>query len=295
MVALLWGLGSLPRQLGRMLVRPLGPLFRMTMASRRRIAERNLEACLPELTDAQRLAILKQCFAALARMLAETAWCWARPPGRLQDMIEIVGDQHVKAAVAAGRGVLVVTGHFTCLEIGAMALAHSVQPCHGIYRPLKNEVVEWYQNRGRSRYPGIMVSKRDMRKVVQILRAGGVVWYAPDQDFGPGNSRFVPFFGIQTATLQATHRLPKMTGCQVVSMFPQYDSKARQYRVEISPCIENYPSDDPTADLARINSLLETQVRQAPEQYWWIHRRFKTRPTGEPRFYGSGEDRKRQD
>lgn len=282
-----WALGHLPRPLGRALVWPLGPALRLAMVSRRRIAERNIAACFPEHPEAERRRILKQSFASLARMVAEMAWCWARPPEKLHGMVELSGHHHILEAVASGRGVLVVTAHFTCLEMGAMALG-SVVSGRGVYRPLRSEVMEWYQNRGRRHYAEAMISKRDLRSVVRFLRDGGGLWYAPDQDFGPRQSAFAPFFGIRTATLLATHRLPKLTGCLVVTMFPYWDRESRRYRVEISPPIQDFPGEEPEADLARINALLEAQVRRAPEQYWWIHRRFKTRPPGEPPFYTAG-------
>ncbi len=131
-----------------------------------------------------------------------------------------------------------------------------------------------------------MISKRDMLGAVRALRRGDLVWYAPDQDFGPQQSLFVPFFGVQAATLLATHRLPRMAQCDVVTMMPRYVPEENVYEVVISPVLEQFPGPDPEADLARINDLLEAQIREAPEQYWWIHRRFKTRPEGEPDFYG---------
>lgn len=284
---LLWLLGHLPRAVGRTLVSPLGPLMRMTMSSRRRIAERNLALCLPELTDAERHRLLKGCFRSLARTLAETAWCWSGPRHDIVGITRITGDgdDHLNRAIASGRGVLVVTAHVSCLEIGARVLGDLCEG-YGIYRPLGNAVLEWYQNRGRAWYAKGMIGKRDIRGAVRVLRRGGVVWYAPDQDFGPEQSVFAPFFGVPTATLLATHRMPKMTGCQVLAMFPRYVEARGSYELDISPVFDNFPSDDPEADLARVNAVLEAQVRQAPEQYWWIHRRFKTRPPGEPDIYG---------
>lgn len=284
-VALLWVLGRLPRWLGRALVAPLGPLLRLGLASRRRIAERNLAVCLPELSDAERERILRDSFASLARMLVETAWCWAGDAQDLQSIADIDGLEHIEDAISRGQGILVVTAHMTCLEMGARILGERWSG-RGLYRPLNNPVVEWYQNRGRSRYASGMISKRDMRGAIRFLRAGGFLWYAPDQDFGARNSVFAPFFGIETATLLATQRLPGMTGCLVVTMFPRYVPETKRYRVSVSAPLEKFPSDDPVADLARLNTELEAQVRAAPEQYWWIHRRFKTRPEGEPDFYG---------
>ncbi len=284
-VAPLWLLGHLPRRLGRWLVAPLGPLLFRVLGSRRRIAERNLAVCLPELDSAERERLLRDSFRALARMLAEMAWCWAGRPRDLSKMVECRGLEHFDAVAAEGRGVLVVTAHVTCLELGARALGERFDGC-GIYRPLGDPVMEWYQNRGRSRYAAGMITKRDMRTAIRYLRDGGFLWYAPDQDFGRKQSVFAPFFGIPTATLLATHRLPKLTGCRVMTMMPRYDAPSGRYIVEVSPALDDFPTDDPVADLARVNALLEAQVRLAPEQYWWVHRRFKTRPEGEPEFYG---------
>ena len=197
------------------------------------------------------------------------------------------GFELVEDALASGKGVLVVTAHVTSLEVGAAVLGLTTKErAKGVYRPLSNAVMEWYQNRGRASYAGGMIPKRDMRSAVRHLRKGGLLWYAPDQDFGPEQSVFAPFFGIQTATLLATQRLPKMTGCQVLTMMPRYCHKARAYVVEVAGPLQDYPGEDPDADLARINALLEEQIRKAPEQYWWVHRRFKTRPPGEEDFYG---------
>ncbi|MEE4172713.1 MAG: LpxL/LpxP family Kdo(2)-lipid IV(A) lauroyl/palmitoleoyl acyltransferase [Xanthomonadales bacterium] len=284
-VALLWCLGHLPRRLGLLLVRPLGPLMRLALGSRRRIAERNLEVCLPDLPSDQRDRVLRESFDALARMLVETAWCWAGRPPTLAPLVDDSGYEHIETVREAGRGLLLVTAHVTCLEMGARAIGERFAG-QGVYRPLGNPVLEWYQNRGRSRYARGMLSKRDLRGAVRLLRRGGMLWYAPDQDFGPQESVFAPFFGVQTATLLATHRLPALTGCRVVVMMPRYDRERDRYVVEVTPPLEAFPGDDPVADLARINALLEAQVRKAPDQYWWVHRRFKTRPEGEPDFYG---------
>ena len=284
-VTLLWLLGHLPMPLGRGLVAPLGPLMAKVLTSRRRIAERNLAACLPELDAADRERLLRDSFGALARMLVEMAWCWAGRPRDLSEWVEFRGLEHAEAAAADGRGALVVTAHVTCLEIGARALGERFEG-QGVYRPLGDPVMEWYQNRGRARYAAGMVSKRDMRTAIRLLRDGGCLWYAPDQDFGHRQSVFAPFFGIPTATLLATHRLPKLTGCRVLTMLPRFDPETGRYVVELSPALEDFPTDDPVEDLTRINARLEAQVRRAPEQYWWVHRRFKTRPEGEPDFYG---------
>lgn len=275
----------MPVRLGLLLVAPIGPLAYRLAPRRRKIALSNLDQCFPQWSDEKKHQVLRASFDSLARMIVETAWCWSGPLQRSLQLGRVHGIENLLQAEARGKGVLVVTGHSTCLEMGARILAHGRTTCGGVYRPLKNPVMEWFQNKGRLRYVGFMVSKRNAKKVVVALRKGATLWYAPDQDFGPEQSVFAPFFGIETASLLATHRLPKMTGCAVMFMYPVYDPVDRRYDIYVSPALENFPTDDPVADLGRINSMIEEQIRKAPEQYWWIHRRFKTRPEGEPSFY----------
>jgi len=283
-VSALWLLGWLPRRLGLAVVWPLGVLAHRFAGRRRDIAERNLERCFPEWSEDQRAETVRACFASVARMIAEVAWCWSGAVSRIHRLGRIHGLENLDEAEEQGNGVLLVTHHSTCLELGGRILLTRAR-FGGVYRPLNSPVMEWYQTRGRLRYAQFMVSKRNALQAVKILKRGGVVWYAPDQDFGPGQSAFAPFFGIQTASLLATHRLPAMTGCAVVPMFPVYDAASRCYDVHVLPALDNYPTADPVADLACINALIEEWVRKAPEQYWWIHRRFKTRPASEPPFY----------
>jgi len=284
-VAAIWLLGKTPQRFGLWLSVPLGGLLWFAMPARRRIARRNIERCFPLLSPAEREAMLRGCFHSLARAVFETAWSWAAPAGRIRRMGRVEGLEHVAAARQSGRGVLFVTAHLSCLEIGARLLAMAA-PVAAIYRPLRNPVLEWYQNRSRLNYGEAVIDKRDIRSAVRSLRRGGMIWYAPDQDFGPDHSLFAPFFGIQTATLLATRRLTQLTGCRVLPMFPVYDRQQRQYVVHIQPALEPFPGKEAVDDLTRINTLMEAHIRLAPEQYWWIHRRFKTRPPGEAPFYG---------
>jgi KDO2-lipid IV(A) lauroyltransferase len=283
-VALLWLLGRMPPRLGRWLVKPLGPLMYAGLRRRRRIARRNIEKCFPDLDPREQTALVRASFASLARMLVEMAWCWSAPPERVAAMIRVEGMENLQDAEEAGRGVLVLTFHSTCMEMGGFMLGH-IAHASGVYRPLKNPVLEWYQNRGRGRYAAAMIPKSDARRIIRALQNGGVLWYAPDQDFGPDKTEFAAFFGIQTATLLAIHRLPALTGCAVLPMFMRFDQPSGGYVLTLSPALEHFPGDDAVTDLARVNAVLESQVRQVPEQYWWMHRRFKTRPAGEEPFY----------
>ncbi len=284
-VGLLFVLGKTPQWLALALAVPVAALMRMALRRRSKIAQRNIQRCFPALDQAARDALMRNSFRALARAVFEIAWAWSASDDCMRRMSRVEGLENLLAARAGGRGVLLITAHLSCLEIGArmMVLGAGI-PVSGIYRPLRNPVLEWYQNRGR-RYGASMISKREMRGAIRLLSNGGLVWYAPDQDFGREQSEFVPFFGIQTATLLATHRLPHMTGCAVVPMFPVYDETTRLYTIRFLPALEAFPGPDAAADLARINAMMEQHIRTAPQQYWWIHRRFKTRPEGEAGFY----------
>ena len=284
-VAVLWLLGKTPQWLAIALSGPLGKLMSALMKSRRRIAERNVERCFPQLDAEDRQAIVDGCFRSLGRTLFEITWAWSASDRRIRNMGELVGREHLESAKAAGKGVLLITGHITCLEMGPRIIGLEIPGCRGIYRPLKNLPIEWYQNTRRLRYTDGGIKKNDLRTAIRFLRQGGMLWYAPDQDFGPNQTVFAPFFGIPTATLEATVKLVKLTGCTVVPMFPRYDEARRHYTVEFQPALTDFPTGDMVADLGRINMLTETQVRRTPEQYWWIHRRFKTRPPGEAPFY----------
>jgi len=282
---LLWVLGKTPQRLAVGLSHPLGWLMARTAQRRREIAARNLERCFPELNAAERGRLLSACFRALSRMLFEVAWSAAASERFVRRVAQMEGLQHARAALEEGRGVLLVTGHFTCLELAARRTALEFPRAAGVYRPLRSPVLEWYQRRARGQWTESMIPKDDLRSAVRFLRSGGILWYAPDQDFGPKRSVFAPFFGLPAATLTATERLVKLTGCRVVSMFPSYDEVTHRYTVRLYPALEDFPTGDMVADLSRLNAQLEEQVRQAPDQYWWIHRRFKTRPPGEPPFY----------
>ena len=284
-VGLIWVTGQVPQRLGIALSAPLGWLLLRLMRSRRRIAERNIDRCFPERDAAQRQDLLRRHFRALARMLFETAWVWAASEKRLNSWGYAVDAHYANDAVASGRGVMLLTAHSTSLELGGWFAAHAIHKPWAVYRPLNNDVLEWYSRTRRKRFLDGMISKRVFVTMVEFLSGGGLLWYAPDQDFGARRSEFAPFFGIQAATLAALVALVEKSGCVVVPMFTAFDEERRKYIARFLPPLENFPGGDTVADLARINALMEAHIRQWPHQYWWIHRRFKTRPAGEPPFY----------
>jgi len=254
------------------------------MPSRRRIAGRNFELCFPELDARARRRLVRRHFRFLAEMLSEGAIAWSRP-GRLDARFGTVeGIEHLERAQRSGRGVLLLTGHSTSLELGGRLLCERV-PTWGVYRPQRNRVVEAFQNRGRLRYARGMFRRNELRAMVRHLRAGRTLWYAPDQDFGPQRSTFVPFFGLATATATGIVGMARMGNAVVLPMYPLRDPETGRVRVVIEAPFEDFPSGDEVRDLARFNAFLERHIRRDPAQYFWVHRRFKTAPPGEPDRY----------
>ena len=278
-------MAALPFRWQLSLGRHIGGWFGRIARRRRQIAATNLTLCFPELSATQRQALLDAHFAALGIGLFETATAWWASDERLCDLVRITGTEHLEQAMARGRGVILLTGHFTTLELGARFMT-GLQPFHAMYRPHKNPLYEAIQRRqreARSRMPPL--PHEDLRGLLRAFRKGNAVWYAPDQNHGLRNSVFVPFFGIPACTLTATSRLATLSGAAVVPYFPRRLPDAAGYELVILPALEQFPSGDPVADATRINALLEQHIRQAPEQYLWVHRRFKTRPPGEPGVY----------
>lgn len=277
-IGLMAAAARLPWPLQRGLGRALGALLRMVLASRRAVAERNLELCFPELDPADRSRLLRAHFAALGTGLFEFARAWWGSLAPLRRGLEIHGLEHLQAARAAGRGVIVVSGHFTTLEVCGRLLCDHV-PLAGMYRPHAEPAMEWAVLRGRSRYAEKMFPKRDVRGVVRHLKRGGLLWYAPDQDPSQGDAVYVPFFGQPAHSLNSTHQLARLSGAAVV-LFGHYRRPDGGYTLRLHPPMADFPSADASADTARVIAGIESMVRDAPAQYLWVHRRFKRQPDG---------------
>ncbi len=276
-------LGRLPLAPARALTRSMAPMMRRLMSRRRKIVERNLTLCFRDSSQAERDSICRAHFRQLAEGLAETAVAWCRPGTLDQRFGEVRGLELVQAAQTSGQGVLMLTAHATCIELGARLVGEAV-PSAGIYRPLRQPVLEAFQNRGRARYGEAMIPRDNVRAMVRHLRGGGVLWYAPDQDFGLARSAFAPFFGVPTATATGLLDLARLGRCRVVPMYPLKQADGRVI-VHFEPAWEDFPSGDREHDLTRFNAFLERYIRLNPPQYWWLHRRFKTAPPGESDRY----------
>ena len=247
---------------------------------RRRIAEINLSLCFPEWSPAERNRLLEAHFAALGIGLFETAMAWWASDDQLRCLARVEGAEHLEHALAQRKGVLLLTGHFTMLELGARFITWH-QPFHAMYRSHKNRLYEAVMRRERERRSRLPpLPHEDMRGLLRAFKKGRAVWYAPDQNHGIRNSVFVPFFGVTACTVMATSRLAALSGAAVVPYFPKRLPGRAGYEVVILPALSEFPSGDIEADTRRINELLERHIREAPEQYLWVHRRFKTQPPG---------------
>jgi KDO2-lipid IV(A) lauroyltransferase len=249
-----------------------------------RIARRNLELCFPQMLVSQREQILREHFRSIGIGMFETAMSWWSPDERIRRLARIEGEEHLRAALERGRGAILLSAHFTTLEIGARALCVRI-PTSIMYRPTKNLVLERFLMRNRGKQAKRAIPRDDVRTLITALKNNEPVWYAPDQSYRKKGAQMVPFFGIPAATNTATSRLARMTGAAVLPYFPERLPGSQGYRMVIAPMLENFPSDDPAADAERFNHLIEAQVRQIPAQYLWIHRRFKGLAAGDPDYY----------
>jgi len=282
-LGLLWLLTLLPIPLLQALGAGLGELFGLLVPSRRRIVRINLRLCFPKLDDAARRKLARRHFRALGMGIFETLLAWFASDRRLQRLVDFEGVEHLRAAQADGGGVLLLTGHFTTMEMGCRVMRLAGLPYHGMYRPADNPFVEYWMRRLREAKLGSsMVPKEDLKQVVRLLRRGANIWYAPDQALDVANALHVDFFGQPTLTLTATSRLAQMGRARIVPYFPQRIGSwfGWRYRIVFRTAFEAFPSGDDAADARRVNACLEDAIRAVPEQYFWVHRRFKDGPPG---------------
>lgn len=251
---------------------------------RRRITEINLSLCFPELPATERRRLARAAFVHAGVSLAEMILVWLNPGRAIEPRFTLRGIEHLERARSAGRGVIVLAGHFSCIDIASRPVSRAAD-LDVVYRENKNPVWEWLQVRGRRHYFDGVIERGNTRQMLRRLKAGHTLWYAADQDYGPKHSVFAPFFGIPAATITATARLARFNDSPVVPLTQHRNLDTLTWEARFHPQLEGFPSGDEVADATRINALIESAVRAHPEQYLWAHRRFKTRPDGESRPY----------
>jgi KDO2-lipid IV(A) lauroyltransferase len=285
-VVVLWLLHWLPLPVLAVLGRGLGALAWWCVPSRRAVALRNLELCLPELTIGQRRAIAREHFALLGRSIAERGLLWHASRERLKRLIHVEGDATLPEH--AGRPVMWLVPHFIGLDIAGVAVQlFQSRPVVSMYQMQSNPVAEAAVRRGRLRFGhGKLFSRWDgARSVIRAVREGHHFFNLPDMDFGEKDAAFVPFFGVPAATLLAPSRMAKALDMVVQPVVTEVLPGGQGYRVRFLAPWTHFPTDDALADTLGMNRWIESEVRRMPAQYLWVHKRFKTRPKGTPSVY----------
>jgi KDO2-lipid IV(A) lauroyltransferase len=283
-LALVWLLHFLPLPLLAPLGQGLGMLLYGFGRERRRVARTNLRLCFPDLPDEERERLLRRHFRAFGRALLERGILWWSSGARIRKLVRIEGLEHWQRV--KDRPVIWLAPHFVGLDMGGVRLTCEF-PLVSMYSRQKNPVFDAVLLRSRTRFGTSVLASRQqgLRPVVKAMREGLPFYYLPDMDFGPRDAVFVPFFGVPAATITGLSRLAKMTGAAVVPAVTRQLPGGAGYVLRFYPAWDNFPGADIETDTRRMNAFIEERVLEMPEQYFWLHKRFKTRPPGEPRFY----------
>lgn len=265
--------------------RLLGRLFWLVLPRRRRIAATNIRLCFPGLSPAEQAGLVHGHFASLGMTLVEHGLAWWAPEVRVRQLIEVRGAEHLEAAVASGRGVVLLTGHFGSQEFSGRAVSPLCPKLTAVYRPSRNPLVDAILLRIRGRVAGQLIPKQNVRQLIRALRSGYAVWYAPDQSYRGSFSALLPFMGEPAMTNTALSEIARLGNAVVIPLLPRRLPGGAGYIVEILAPLADFPGPNPAADAQRVNDILEQHIRRCPEQYYWIHRRFKGRPAPHPDPY----------
>ena len=268
--------------------RALGWFAPRLLRARARIVRINLALCFPERSPQDREIWLRQHFYLLARSVVDRGLLWFGPPSRIFDTISIEGLDHLERLLAEKRRVIMLAPHFIGLDAAATRLTLSLQEAATLYTRQSDPAVDLLLREGRSRFNKVhLISRHDgVRGLIRQLRRGIPVYYLPDMDFGIQGAAFVPFFQVPASTLLATAQIAKTYDAAVVPIVSRLDRATGRYHVQVQAPLDDFPGEQSLEEAsARLNAMIESWVRADPPQYYWVHRRFKTRPPGETRFY----------
>lgn len=251
--------------------------------SRTKIARKNLTACFPEKPSAEIEAMVEDCFIQLATGFIEGTHAWWQDMKPFNDSVKVTGLEHVLAAQKKGKGVLILGGHFAVVDFAIPLFTSKVENIAYMYRPNNNPIIDRMIEKGRARSGAKSFTKKQLQDMRAFMNNGGMVWYGCDQDFGKKADVFVPFFGVDAANISTPSWIVKETGAAVIFMGMRRIGE-EEYEIEFSPELPEFGHDN-TADAKAWNQELEKAVRRYPTQYMWVHKRFKTRPEGQAKFY----------
>ena len=276
---IMWLFAHLPLVVQAKIGQLLGLMAYYFARARREICRINLQLCFPELTSLEQKRLLRKTFVSNGIGAMEVALSWCRNPEDFRHRVSISGLEHLQQAKAQGRGVLLVSAHFSTLEF-AGSLLTLFEDMDVTYRKHKNPLFEAVMSNARKRLYPLVIERKNVRDTYNSLNKGHILWYAPDQDYGARHSVFVPFFGIEAATIIATSRFARANDSMVLFFTNYRDQNNTTYHLELSPVLKDYPSGDDVADAIKINGIIEQAIRRHPDQYLWMHRRFKTQAAG---------------
>lgn len=284
-ILLLWLISLLPLRLTAFLGRGLGVILNSIAGRRAHIVHTNLELCFPELDSQQINNLKKEHFKALGQAALTIGINMFASQRRLQRLVKMRDRQYFDQEITAGKPVILLAPHFVAMEIAGLVLAPE-RHMLSMYQTIRNPLIDYLVRRGRSRFGGIMIERKaDMRQVVKMVREGSPFYYLPDQDPGSGDKVFAPFFGVQTAVTPGLSRFARLSKAVVIPCFTKMLPHGAGYEVVFLPPLKDYPSADPAEDARRMNEVIEQGIREMPAQYFWVHRRFKSRPEGEKSIY----------
>jgi Kdo2-lipid IVA lauroyltransferase/acyltransferase len=277
-VFILYTISWLPFKLQLFMGRMLGRLLMKLGSKRKHVALTNLRLCFPEKSEDELQILLKKNFENTGIALFETGMGWWWPDWRVKRKFKVKGLEHLEKARREGNGVLLLAMHYLSVEMNARGVGYG-HPMVVFYRPHNNQLMEFFQFRGRGRSNKYMLGKRDVKGLMKALRDGEACIYLPDQDYGRNRSVFVPFFAVkEAATTTGTLIFARQKNVETMMIIPVRNDDGSGYTLEIMPPLEDFPTKDNIADVTRINQELEKAISRKPEQYMWLHRRFKTRP-----------------
>ncbi|MDP7153340.1 MAG: lysophospholipid acyltransferase family protein [Gammaproteobacteria bacterium] len=289
---LLWiGIGilrlaiMLPFRAQRFLGALLGRVLFVVAPKRRRIAEINLRICFPELDEPALRALVHAHGASLGFSVFEIGLALWADLTQIEKLVTLKGIDHVKTPLSKGQGVVILSGHFPALELVGRIVGENLPCVAAMYRPLKNPLVNQLLRRARAKSVAPLISKNGIRQMIRLLRKGTSVWYASDQSYHRDNAELVPFFSEPAMTNPSLTGIARMSKASVVPFYQYRLADGSGYEGVFLPALENFPSNDPAADAERVNTMIAEWARKVPEQYYWVHRRFKNRPEPWPDPY----------
>ena len=284
-VMILFWVNLLPAVIVDMLAYLLGDIARNMTSKRRRIARKNIQMCFSKYTLEGRKRMLRQVFRSEIRSVLHYGLIWWGSRSRLNKRIVIQGQEHIDASLSAGKAVILMASHSAGLEMAVSAITLRY-PISGPFKVLKNPVINYLVARGRARFGTRLYSREaGLRPIIKDVRSGRLMFYLPDEDLGRDRSIFVPFFGVEKATVPVLGRLAKTSNADVLPCISCYDETQHKYIVHVLPPLQDFPQGDDAVDATRMNQAIEQSVCLCPEQYFWTLRIFRTRPEGEERFY----------